>query len=52
MKREERLRRRIELYRARRDRESEEERQTKLERRRYAAMNTEQRRNVTQHRRK
>ena len=40
------------IYRARRDRESEEERQTRrqtrLERRRYAAMNTEQWHNLTQ----
>ena len=41
-----------EAYRARRDRESEEEWQTRLERRRYAAMNTEQRRNLTQRRRR
>ena len=57
MEREERLRRRREQYRARRDRESEEERHARLERcreyerRRYAAMNTEQRRNLTQRRR-
>ena len=42
-RREERLRKRREAYRSRRDRESEEEWQTRLERRRYAAMNTEQR---------
>ena len=51
-RREERLRRRREVYRARRDRESKEEWQTRLERCRYAAMNTEQQRNLTQQRRR
>ena len=51
--RERRLRRRREQYRARRDRETEEERQARLarrrayDRRRYAAMTIEQRRNLT-----
>ena len=57
MEREERLRRWREQYRARRDRESEEERQARLERcrvyerRRYAAMTTKQRRNLSVQRR-
>ena len=50
--REERLRKRREVYRARRDRESEEEQQTILERCRYAAVNTGQWRNLTQQRRR
>ena len=37
-----------EAYRARRDRESEEEWQTRLERRRYAAMSAEQWCSLTQ----
>ena len=48
--REERLRKRREAYRARRDRESEEEWQTRLERRRYAAMNTKQQHNLRRRR--
>ena len=44
---EERLRKQREVHRARRDRESEEEQQTILERCRYVAMNTEQWRNLT-----
>ena len=44
---EDRLQRRREMYGAR-DRESAEERQTRLERHRYAAMNPEQRCNLTQ----
>ena len=51
--RKERLRQRRERYRAKRDRESEEEWQARLARRReyercrYAAMTTEQQRNLT-----
>ena len=58
MEREERLRRQRELYRARKDRESTEKWQTRLERcrecerRRYAEMNNEQRHNLTQQRRR
>ena len=52
MEREEIVRKRREAYRARRDRESEEEWQIKLERCKYAAMNTKQQRNLTQQRRR